>query len=347
MTQNDRGSRTWLVTPDLLGFLNRDGRFTDTNPAWFKVLGYTAEEIEGCPFLDFIHPDDVPKTRNAFNQISRGIPVLNFVNRYRCKDGSHEWLSWNSVPEGDSFFCSARCITAEKENEAALRTREEEAKLREEFIAVLGHDVRNPLAAINAAARVIGRSSGDAQIAEMVDSIQGSSARIARLIDDVMDFARARLGGGLNLNEHVDHDVKPILEHAVKEIELAHPQTTIITEYDFCDPIRCDSGRISQLISNLLANAVVHGEKGAPVTVSAQDRDGSFYLWVTNLGEPIPPEVRKMLFEPFARGNVRQSQQGLGLGLFIAREIARAHRGDLTMRSEPEGTVFTFNMPRD
>lgn len=347
MTQNDRGSRTWLVTPDLLGFLNREARFTDTNPAWFKVLGYTSEEVEGRPFLDFIHPDDLAKTRRAFRQINDGIPVLNFVNRHRCKDGSYEWLSWNTVPEGDSFFCSGRSITVEKNNEAALRTSEEEAKLREQFIAVLGHDVRNPLAAINAASRMIGRSSEDAQITEMVASIQGSTARIARLIDDVMDFARARLGGGLNLNEHTDHDVQPILEHAVREIQLAHPKTEIITEYDFCDPIRCDSGRISQLISNLLANAVVHGEVGAPVTVSAQDRDGSFYLWVTNLGEPIPPEVRKMLFEPFARGNVRQSQQGLGLGLFIAREIARAHGGDLTMTSEPEGTVFTFNMPRD
>ncbi|HEY9038841.1 MAG TPA: PAS domain-containing sensor histidine kinase [Roseovarius sp.] len=346
MTYKDSGSRTWLVTPDLLGFVDKEGHFFDTNPAWLRLLGFTADEVRAHRFSHFIHPDDIENADRAFQRLLKGRPVLNIVNRYRCKNGGYQWISWNAVPEGDHIFCSGRCVTDEKENEAALKTRDGEAKLREQFIAVLGHDVRNPLAAINAASRVIGRSSDDAQITEMIESIQGSTARIARLIDDVMDFARARLGGGLHLNEHVDHDVQPILEHAVREIELAHPQTTIITEYDFCDPIRCDSGRISQLISNLLANAVVHGEKGAPVTVSAQDRDGSFYLWVTNLGEPIPPEVREMLFEPFARGNVRQSQQGLGLGLFIAREIARAHGGDLTMKSDPDGTVFTFNMPR-
>ncbi|WP_238987449.1 PAS domain-containing sensor histidine kinase [Roseovarius dicentrarchi] len=335
------------MTPDLLGFVDREGNFSDTNPAWRRLLGYSTQEVQAHRFSHFLHPDDLPAAERAFERLQRGMHVLNLVNRYRCKDGSYHWISWNAVPEGDHIFCSGRCVSDEKANEAALRTREEEAKLREQFIAVLGHDVRNPLAAINAASRVIGRSSTDAQISEMVTSIQGSTGRIARLIDDVMDFASARLGGGLNLNEHADHDVKPILEHAVREIGLAHPETEIITEYDFCDPIYCDSGRISQLISNLLANAVTHGEPGAPVTVSAQDRDGSFYLWVTNLGAPIPPEVRKMLFEPFARGNVRQSQQGLGLGLFIAREIARAHGGDLTMRSDADGTVFTFNMPRD
>lgn len=343
---NESSGLTWLVTPDMLGVLSRDGHFADTNPAWFKVLGYQSEEIENCQFFDFIHPDDLRRTRAAFEKINKGFPILNFVNRYRRRDGGYEWLSWNCVPEGDSFFCSARCITAEKENEAALKTREEEAKLREQFIAVLGHDVRNPLAAINAAARMIGRHTDDAEIGEMVTSIEGSTARIARLIDDVMDFARARLGGGLTMDRHAFHDVKPILEHTVREIGLAHPETQIVTEYDFCDPIHCDAGRIAQLISNLLANAVVHGETGAPVTVSAQDRDGSFYLWVTNCGAPITPEVREMLFEPFARSNVRQSQQGLGLGLFIAREIARAHGGDLTVTSDETGTVFTFRMPR-
>ncbi|MCQ0094014.1 PAS domain S-box protein [Roseovarius sp. M141] len=337
---------TWLVTPDLLGFMNNEGRFVETNPAWFKILGYTGAEIDDQHFTDLIHPDDINRMQAAFDQMSGGQPVLNFVNRFRRKDGGYEWISWHGVPEGGLFFCTGRCITAEKENEAALRTREQEASLREQFIAVLGHDVRNPLAAINAASRVIARNTEDPQIGEMIASIQGSTDRIARLIDDVMDFARARLGGGIRIEEHVDHDVKPILEQTVREISLAHPEAEIITEYDFCDPIRCDSERIAQLISNLLANAVVHGEKGAAVTVSAQDRDGSFYLWVTNLGEPIPANVRKMLFEPFARSNARDTQQGLGLGLFIAREIARAHGGDLTVKSDADSTVFTFNMPR-
>ncbi|MEX1235322.1 MAG: PAS domain-containing sensor histidine kinase [Roseovarius sp.] len=346
MKQTDISGRTWLVTPDLLGLLDMAGRFVAANPAWMTLLGYGQDEVAGRHFADLIHPEDVENTLRVFERVKAGQPIFNFVNRYRCKDGSYHWISWHTVPEDEYFFCSGRCITAEKENEAALRTRDEEAKLREQFIAVLGHDVRNPLAAINAAARIIARKAQDDETHEMIASIEGSSARIARLIDDVMDFARARLGGGLDIDREQEYDVKEILEHVAQEISLAHPDTEIVTEYDFCDPIRCDAGRISQMISNLLANAVLHGQEGAVVTMSAQDQKGSFYLWVTNLGAPIPDAVRAMLFEPFARGNLAQSRQGLGLGLFIAREIARAHGGDLTMTSDEGSTVFTFRMPR-
>ncbi|PVA10495.1 PAS domain-containing sensor histidine kinase [Pelagivirga sediminicola] len=337
---------TWHVTPDLLGFMDREGRFVETNPAWLRVLGYTEAELENCHFIDLIHPDDMMRTQLNFDRVSAGLPVLNFVNRYRRKDGDYEWISWHSVPEDKLFFCSGRCVTDEKANEAALKTRDDEAKLREQFIAVLGHDVRNPLAAINAAARVIGRATEDAQVHEMLGSIEGSSGRIARLIDDVMDFARARLGGGMNIDRDGEYDVKPILEHTAQEISLAHPDIEIITEYDFCDPIHCDADRMAQLVSNLLANAVTHGEPGAPVTMGAKDHDGWFYLWVANRGEPIPPEAREMLFEPYTRADLRQSQQGLGLGLFIAREIARGHGGELTVESDDERTVFTFSMKR-
>ena len=346
MKHNDIGGLTWRVTPDLLGFMDKNGKFIDTNPAWMALLGYSADQVAKYRFTELVHPEDIKRTRAEFKQVSGGVPLLNFVNRYRAADGTYHWMSWHAVPEANGIFCSGRCITVEKENEAALRTREEEAKLREQFIAVLSHDVRNPLAAINAAARMIGRTTKEAQIVEMVESIQGSTGRIARLIDDVMDFARARLGGGLNVDRYDDHDVKPILEQTVGEISLAHPETEILTEYDFCDPINCDAGRIGQMISNLLANAVQHGAQGEIVTLAAYDEDGIFYLSVMNRGTPIPDDVAPMLFEPFSRGGLGESQQGLGLGLFISREIARAHGGDLTMTSSESGTIFTFRMPR-
>ena len=346
MKHNDSGGQTWLVTPDLLGFMDKNGKFVDSNPAWMTLLGYSAEQVANFHFTELVHPDDIKRTLKGFEQASGGEPVLNFVNRYRRADGAYHWISWHAVPEATGIFCSGRCVTAEKENEAALKTREDEAALREQFIAVLGHDVRNPLAAINAASRMIGRASKDEHITEMVESIQGSTGRIARLIDDVMDFARARLGGGLNVGRYDDYDIQPILEQTVSEIALAHPATEIITEYDFCDPINCDAGRIGQMISNLLANAVQHGAEGEIVTLSAYDEAGIFYLTVTNSGTPIPDDVALMLFEPFSRGGADQSAQGLGLGLFISREIARAHGGDLTMNSDESGTVFTFRMPR-
>jgi sigma-B regulation protein RsbU (phosphoserine phosphatase) len=109
--------------------------------------------------------------------------------------------------------------------------------------------------------------------------------------------------------------------------------------------VNCDRTRIGQLLSNLLGNATTHGSANKPVIVHAETRDGSFELWVANKGQPIAPESIEKLFEPFFRGEVRASRQGLGLGLYIASQIAKAHGGTLTVASEPDETRFTFSMP--
>ena len=107
----------------------------------------------------------------------------------------------------------------------------------------------------------------------------------------------------------------------------------------------CDSARIAQLFSNLLANALTHGDPAGPVWVFARSGDDGFELSVANLGEPIPPETQASLFKPFSRASARPGQQGLGLGLYIASEIARAHGGSLEVASSEEITRFTFRMP--
>ena len=114
---------------------------------------------------------------------------------------------------------------------------------------------------------------------------------------------------------------------------------------DTAEPVDCDQGRIGQLLSNLLGNAFHHGSKDAPVRVKAIARDGRFILSVANAGEPIPLEIRERLFHPFYRGEGRTSSAGLGLGLYIASEIARAHFGQLSVRSDIGQTVFTYSMP--
>ena len=109
--------------------------------------------------------------------------------------------------------------------------------------------------------------------------------------------------------------------------------------------VRCDRGRIAQLFSNLLANALTHGAEGATVRVGAFIREGRFELSVANSGDPIPAATAERLFQPFSRASVRRGQQGLGLGLYIASEIARAHEGELDVDSTPAETRFTFRMP--
>jgi sigma-B regulation protein RsbU (phosphoserine phosphatase) len=123
------------------------------------------------------------------------------------------------------------------------------------------------------------------------------------------------------------------------------PDRTILAAIDLDGPVDCDRIRIGQLLSNLLANALTHGAADRPVTVRAEARSGVFELSVANAGEPIPPAMAKRLFLPFFRGAGRPSRQGLGLGLYIASEIARAHGGALDVASTAQETRFTFRMP--
>jgi signal transduction histidine kinase len=227
---------------------------------------------------------------------------------------------------------------------ASLVDERRTAELREQFIAVLGHDLRNPLASIDAGAKLLRRTPMNDKALGILTMVESSVGRMAGLIDNVLDFARGRLGSGLTLRR-APVELGPVLGHVVDELRSSHPDQPIEAELDLDRPIDCDPGRISQLLSNLVANALTHGADDAPVRVRARASDGMFELSVANRGEAIPPAAMERLFQPFERGAVRPSQQGLGLGLYIATQIARAHGGDLAVASSTEETRFTFTMP--
>ena len=340
-----RYGATWRATLDLLGILSSSGRFQHTNPAWFRTLGWTAPEIESRHFTDFLHPADIARSEAAFEQIQRGEPVLSFENRYRHKDGSYRWLSWNAVPEEGRFFCSARDITQAKSDSAELKSRKQEAHLREQFVAILGHDLRNPLAAIAASHRLLLKEDVSERGKQVLQAAGQSIDRMAALIDDIMDFTKTRLGGGLDVDLSRVFSLEEPLREVVDEMRMANPGILVSTHFDFREPIRCDELRMKQMLSNLLGNAVSHGTKGAPIEVSALDDGEHFILSVANQGEPIDPDMLDKLFEPFVREEVRPSRQGVGLGLFICAEIARAHNGRLDVSSSTDCTRFTFKMP--
>jgi signal transduction histidine kinase len=230
-------------------------------------------------------------------------------------------------------------------SEAALLDERQAVELREQFIAVLGHDLRNPLAAIQGASRLLMKTPLDEKAQTIIGHVQGSVGRMAGLIDNLMDFARARLGGGFEIVRRADPALDSVIAATVDEVRLAHPARTIVDDIEISDVVICDSARLAQLLSNLLGNAVTHGAEHSPVTVTARTTDGAFELSVTNLGEPIPAATQARLFQPFSRANYGPGKQGLGLGLYIATEIARAHGGTLSVASGAAGTCFTFRMP--
>ena len=232
-----------------------------------------------------------------------------------------------------------------KLGEAALQAERHNAQLREQFIAVLGHDLRNPLNAIAGGAKVLLKTPLSEQATPVVEMIQSSAVRMAGLIDNVMDFARGRFGGGLSLVRTVDPGLEMTLKQIVAEARIAWPNRSIRCELTISRLVTCDGARIAQMFSNLLANALTHGDPDGPVWVRARSDDSDFELSVANLGEPIPPDIVDRLFQPFSRASTEPGQQGLGLGLYIALEIARAHEGSLNVVSSPEETRFTFHMP--
>jgi phosphoserine phosphatase RsbU/P len=229
----------------------------------------------------------------------------------------------------------------------SLKSERETAELREQFIAVLGHDLRNPLAAISAGARILQRSGALQEQRELrvLDMINTTVTRMSDLIGNVLDFARGRLGGGITLDRDANRPLAPVLEQVIDELRTASPERTIETSIAITEPVNCDRTRIGQLASNLIGNALTHGAPDTPVRVAASTEDGVFEFSVANSGDPIPEAAMDKLFEPFFRGDVRASRQGLGLGLHIASQIAQAHGGRIAVTSTPAETRFVFTMP--
>jgi signal transduction histidine kinase len=230
-------------------------------------------------------------------------------------------------------------------SESALADERENSELREQFIAVLGHDLRNPLASIDAGAKLLRRRAADDRTLSIVTSMERSVGRMANLIDNVLDFARGRLGGGLMLNGDDLEPLEPVLHQVIGELQSAWPERRIVTLIDELGAVYCDRPRIAQLLSNLLGNALTHASSDSPITVEAYRARDVLHLAVENAGTPIPAATLERLFQPFFRASAAPPQQGLGLGLYIVSEIARAHGGTLSVTSDDRVTRFALTMP--
>lgn len=222
----------------------------------------------------------------------------------------------------------------------------ENSELREQFIAVLGHDLRNPLASISSGVRLLAQRETFSEKGKHILSLmQGSVVRASELIDNVLDFARGRLGGGVTLTRDANFPLTPVLEQVVAELQSVFPDRDIRVTFAIEEPIDCDRVRIGQLLSNLLGNAITHGAKASPINVDARTSAEELTISVANAGAAIDEQTMARLFQPFFRGEARSNQVGLGLGLHIASEIAKAHDGKLSVNSDAQVTTFTFTMP--
>ncbi len=229
----------------------------------------------------------------------------------------------------------------------ALRDERAAAELREQFIAVLGHDLRNPLQAVSASGELLERRLTEPTLINVAARIRTNVKRMMALIDDLADFTRARLGGGIGVRVDEPVDCTAGLEAVVRELQDGQPERKIISTIDVTKKVCCDLGRIQQVASNLLANALTHGAPDSPVKFKASADDQHLVLDVWNAGNPISPDSIDRIFEPFWRNSTAAHREGLGLGLHICSQIVRAHGGKLSVTSSEEGgTRFTARLPR-
>jgi signal transduction histidine kinase len=248
---------------------------------------------------------------------------------------------------GFVLFAINRDIARRVELERALR---EVSAFQQQFMGILGHDLRTPLTAISVTADLLerrGRLAPDQR--EALDRIAAGAQRMNRMVEQLLDITRARMAGGIPVEPTPGANLTDIVKGVVEELRVAHPATAIALRADPDVRGEWDRDRLAQVASNLVGNGVHHGA-GQPVEVHLLTRDGFAILEVHNRGPAIPRELLGRVFEPFRRasggGRGSRSSQGLGLGLFISDQIVRAHGGRIDVAStEADGTTFTVTLP--
>jgi signal transduction histidine kinase len=217
---------------------------------------------------------------------------------------------------------------------------------RDQFVGILSHDLRSPLGAITAGAALLAHAAADDQRqARVAARILNSAQRMERMIADLLDLTRTRLGGVIPLKA-VRTDLQSVCEEVVLEVRASYPDAVVHFESRGNVTGNWDADRLAQVVSNLVVNAIEHGGK-TPVTLVVSENRERVRLTVHNEGDPILPHAQGKIFEPLTRGT-SDGAHNLGLGLFIARVIVVAHGGELRLSSSEEsGTTFELTLPRD
>ncbi|WNG29848.1 PAS domain-containing protein [Cystobacter fuscus] len=305
-------------------------------------------------FLSRIHPEDRERTNALVQRALAGENGGEYRTEYRTLARGplgERWIrsAGRAIFEGKQavrFVGILQDISEQKRQEEQARTR---AEFEEQLIGIVSHDLRNPLNAIAlSVAALVRHEDLNERQAKGISRIQASAERATRMIRDLLDFTRARLGGGIPL-QLGPCDFHALTQQVVEEVRLAHPEREVLHTWGGAGAGEWDGDRLAQVITNLVNNALAYSPPGTPVRVETRGEDGTVLLHVHNAGEPIPPELLPRLFEPLTRGKekVGTASRSIGLGLYIVNHIVSAHGGRVEVRSSAgEGTTFTVRLPR-
>jgi PAS domain S-box-containing protein len=342
--------RMWRLSTDIMLVARFDGTIGAVNPAWTTLLGWQEAELQGVPFLDFVHPDDCAATLAEVGRLESGLTTMRFENRYRHKDGSYRWISWTAVPDDRFIHAVGRDVTARKESEAALRRAEDQLRQAQKMEAIgqltggVAHDFNNLLQALSSCLTMIGRRSAEPRLAPLLEAGMQAVDRGAKLVQQLMGFARrdSLRPEPIDVRDRV-LGMAGLLERALR--------ADIRLETRFASglhPIEADPTQFELALINMAVNARDAMPDGGTLTIEAENRtllpgdvtglEGEFLrLTVADTGTGMAPEVVAKAFDPFF--TTKEVGKGSGLGLAQVYGLARQAGGTVWIESRlGEGT---------
>lgn len=308
--------------------------------------------------LDFVHRDGrvLPMGVSAVRRVHGGAP-LDELALFRAEGGMRdEHEPWRDPRPTETVRVEGSdpqqaLLRAQEDLRQALEARraaaEDRALFAEQMIGIVSHDLRNPLSAIQMSALLLARTAPTESQQRAITRIGNATARANRMIGDLLDFTQARLGRGLQLRLG-EVDLQALVAGRVEELAPVFPDRSLVHRHEGSGICSADADRLGQLVSDLVGDAVSHGAPRRPVTVTSTVTATHCTIAVHHEGEPMPADLLPHLFEPIIQGEGAGFQvRSVGLGLFIVREIARAHGGEVgVVSSADQGTTFCATFPR-
>ena len=303
------------------------------------------------------HPDRSNFTQGAVVQhalarIQMGLSIRQFISEFRALRATVIRLWQRDSFENDRASLNDMIRFNEAIDqvlgEGAITHTEEVDRSRELFLSILGHDLRNPLGAISGLAELQLRAKTPERHAQFASQILVSARRMSHMINDLLELARVRLGSGITIHP-APTCIRRICGSVVEEMQAVYPKRAFQLKGDDELPGEWDENRLSQLVSNLVGNALKHGASNSAVTITAKSNREGVEVSVHNEGTPIPSDKIPKLFDSFYQLDNKEADtrsSSLGLGLYICKEIVAAHKGTIEVRSSVnEGTAFIVRLP--
>jgi PAS domain S-box-containing protein len=341
------------VSLDLLCTADLEGRFRRVNPAWEEVLGWTQADLTSVPYEQFVHPDDVAATRAASAALGRGDVVVNFENRYRCKDGSYRWLNWKAaaLPSQGVIFAAARDVTEERRTALELRDRLAELGVvnqeLEAFTYSVSHDLRAPLRHMTGFAALLDQTAGPKLTGEerrRLGTITDAASRMGALIDDLLAFSR--IGRSPLRKERVA--LNDVVRDARRELAADPGAADVAWDVRPLPEVEGDPALLRLVFVNLLSNALKY-TRGRPeprIEVGTDSTAAAAVVYVRDNGVGFDMQYVHKLFGVFQRLHGTEEFEGTGIGLANVRRIVNRHGGTAWAEGAVDrGATFYVSLP--